>query len=81
MRLRLRGLRTHATLGDMAGKLKIPGIRQQFHINLRNRFSCLAGESTEGNEQEIETQLTNIKESYKKTAEEVLGYRKEQSKP
>ena len=54
----------------------MPEVRQRFQIKLRNRFSCFGGESTEGNEQEIETQWTNIKESYKKTTEEVLGYRK-----
>ena len=49
---------------------------------MRNRFSCLADECTEGNEQDIETRRwTNIKEEYKETAEEVLGYRKKQSKP
>ncbi|XP_028416570.1 craniofacial development protein 2-like [Dendronephthya gigantea] len=61
--------------------LLIPEVRQQFQIKLRNRFSCLADESTEVNEQDVETRWTNIKESYKKTAQEVLGYRKKQSKP
>jgi len=48
---------------------------------LRNRFSCLADESIDSHEPDIETQWTDIKESYKKTAEEVLGYRTKQSKP
>ena len=61
-------------------KLKIPEVKQQFQIKLRNRFSCLTDESTEGNEPDIETRWANIEESYKKTPEEVLGYRKKQRK-
>ena len=64
----------------MIPKLKIAEDKQQFQIKLRNRFSCLADESTEGNEQDIETRWTNIKESCKETAEEVLGYRKKEIK-
>ena len=45
-------------------KLKIPEVKQQFQIKLRNRFSCLADESTEGNEPDTETGWANIKESY-----------------
>ena len=61
-------------------KLKIPEVKQQFQIKLRNRLSCLTDESTEGNELDKEIRWTYTKESYKKTAEEVLGYRKKQSK-
>ena len=83
VRLRLRGIvrNTRNSRRYDTAKLIIPEVRQQFQIKLRNRFSCLADESAEGNEQDIETRWTNIKESYKKTAEEVLGYRKKQSKP
>ena len=66
---------------DMTQPLNIPEVKQHFQIKLRNRFSCLADESVERNEPDIETQWTDIKESYNKTAEEVLGYRKKQSKP
>ena len=78
VRLRLLGIvknTSNARRYDTA-KLKIPEVKQQFQIKLRNGFSCLADESTEGNEPDIETQWANIKESYKKTAEEVLEYRK-----
>lgn len=78
VRLRLRGIVkniSNVRRYDTA-KLKILEVKQQFQIKLRNRFSCLADESTEGNEPDKETRWTNIKESYKKTAEEVSGYRK-----
>ena len=82
-RLRLQGIvknTSNASRYDTA-KLKIPEVKQQFQIRLRNRFSCLADGSTKGNEQDIENRWTNIKENYKKTVEAVLGYRKKQSKP
>ena len=78
VRLRLRGIvnnTSNARRYDTA-KLKIREVKQQFQIKLRNRFSCLADESAESNEPDIETRWINIKESFKKTAEEVLGYRK-----
>ena len=83
VRLRLRGIVKNARNSRRydTAKLMIPEVRQQFQIKLRNRFSCLADESIEDNEQDIEARWTNIKESYKKTAEEVLGYRKKKSKP
>lgn len=34
------------------GKLRMAEVRQQFQIKLRNSFTCLAGESTEFNNQE-----------------------------
>ena len=83
VRLRLRGIvknTSNARRYDTA-KLRIPEVKRRFLIKLRNGFSCLAYESTEGNEPDIETQWANIKESYKKTAEEVLGYRKSRVNP
>ena len=79
MRLRLRGIVKNKSNGSRydTAKLKVPEVMQQFQIKLRNRFSCLTDESTEENELDIETRWTNIKESYKRTAEEVLGYRKQ----
>ena len=83
VRLCLRGIVKNKSTNRRydTAKLKIPEVKQQFQIKLRNRFSCLADESMEGNEPDIETRWANIKESHKKTAEEVLGYRKKQSKP
>ena len=70
VRLRLRGIvkNTSNVRRYDTAKLKIPEVKQQFQIKLRNRFSCLADESTEGNEPDIETRWTNLEESYKKTA-------------
>ena len=83
VRLRLRGKVKNASNVRRydTGKLIIPEVTQQFQIKLRNRFSCLGDESREDNEQVIEAQWIKIKESYKKTAEEVLGFRKKQIKP
>ena len=73
--LRLRGIVMNTSTARKydTAKLKIAEVKRQFLIKLRNRFSCLADESREGNKPDIETQWANIKESYKKTAEEVLG--------
>ena len=53
----LRGIvkNTSNTRRYDTAKLKIPEVKQQFQIKLRNRFSCLADESREGNEPDIET--------------------------
>ena len=79
----LRGIvkNTSNTRRYDTAKLKTPEVKQQFQIKLRNRFSCLADESTEGNEPDIENRWANIKESYKKAAEEVLGSGKSRVSP
>ncbi|XP_056022145.1 uncharacterized protein LOC130055022 [Ostrea edulis] len=58
-------------------KLKVPEVRQQFEIELRNRVNALSEDNTIGpNPNDIEESWNNIKTAYNDTAMNVLGYRK-----
>ena len=68
-------------------KLKIREVREEFVLELRNRFSCLAeGEPENGevlnNEEDdyVEGCWRKAKVAYNETAKKVLGYRKRESK-
>ena len=68
-------------------KLRNLEVREEFLLELRNRFSCLAeGEPENGkalnNEEEdnIEGCWRKVKVAYNETAKKVLGYRKRKSK-
>ena len=57
-------------------KLRRPAEKQEFVVELRNRFSVLAEEPTMDIEEEWET----IKNAYTETSKKVLGYRKKKNK-
>ena len=70
-------------------KLEIPGIREQFQLELRNRFSCLevkkeddkenSGENTPqvvADGRQVEKKWGKIRDAYRESARTVLGYRK-----
>ncbi|KAL9958257.1 hypothetical protein ACROYT_G035251 [Oculina patagonica] len=68
-------------------KLKVPEIKQRFFLELKNRFSCLAGtESDETgkddtqNAESVEEKWSNIKKAYSETAKSVLDHRQRKSK-
>ena len=68
-------------------KLQNNDIHRRFNIQLKNRFQALAveeaiteeGEEEEGDEGERKSEI--IEKAYVKTAEEVLGYKKNKNKP
>ena len=58
-------------------KFKVPEVAQNFKIELRNRFSCLAEEEAHNSDdhaQDVENDWKKIKQTYQKTAEKVLGF-------
>ena len=70
-----------------ASKLNMPGIRLQFQLELRNRFSYLSVEEKDNenrledegegaHENEVEKKWKKIKETYCKAAKDVLDFRK-----
>ena len=59
-------------------KLKVPEIRQQFQLELRNTFSALS-ESTTNDPEDVEQKLCNIKNAYNKTAANILGQGKKRN--
>ncbi|KAL9961073.1 hypothetical protein ACROYT_G029954 [Oculina patagonica] len=68
-------------------KLKVPEIKQRFVLELKNRFSCLAGtesdetgEDDTQNAESVEEKWSNIKKAYSETAKSVLGHRQRKSK-
>jgi hypothetical protein len=73
-RLKLRKAPKEATARRKVDvdRLKCPQIRQEFVLQLRNRFSLLE----EVEDDSIDNIWTEIKDSYCKTGEEVLGFRK-----
>ena len=65
-------------------KLKVPEVAQNFKIELRNRFSCLADdEANNGDDhtQDVENDWKTIKQTYQKTAEKVLGFQSRSNRP
>ena len=65
-------------------KLKVPEGAQNFKIELRNRFSCLAEEEAHNSydhAQDLENDWKKIKQTYQKTAENVLGFQSRSNKP
>ena len=66
-------------------KLRIPEVRQEFELELRNRFSCLEDndhQTTDWDEGEEHTQpdLEQKWESFNESAKTVLGYKMKKSK-
>ena len=69
-------------------KMRNPQVRKEFVLKLRNRFSCLAEEGPENENETLNKEEDNslegcwkrIEVAYNVTAKKVLGYRKRKSK-
>ena len=61
-------------------KLKSPEIKQQYNIELRNRFEVLTGLNEQDASSTCENMWTFIKQTYNQTTEEVIGLKKKNSK-
>ena len=59
-------------------RLEEPRVKEEFNIELRNRFELLEGEEDET--ENLEKNWKNITGIYKGTAEKVLGFRKKENK-
>ena len=60
-------------------KLKRPETKEEFKLELRNRFDLLSN-LTEEDDNIVETKWTTIKKVYTEAAKEILGYQKKQDK-
>ena len=58
-------------------KLQIPSVREEFKLELKNRFSIL---STRNEDTDIEVSWKAIKYAYVETSEKILGFRENQQK-
>ena len=58
-------------------KLQIPSLREEFKLELKNRFSIL---STRNEDTDIEVSWKAIKYAYVETSEKILGFRENQQK-
>ena len=81
IRLKLRATPTikQRHRGFDVNRLRAPEVKQEFTIELRNRFSTL--ETEDGEDQDIvETTWDNIIRVYKDTVKKMLGFRKKKDK-
>ena len=60
-------------------RLRTPETRQEFTIELKNRFKALESK-VEEDQNNIETEWVKIREVYKAAAEKVIGFRKKKNK-
>jgi hypothetical protein len=58
-------------------KLQMPSVREEFKLELKNKFSAL---SAQNEDTDIEESWKAIKNVYTETSEKILGFRENQQK-